>query len=140
MGNISKLIKLDLLTASDVDKVLRNISKYDPKNRLEDRWDKKFYQLVPVLHKYENGLKFLNTYGHVRNTYFKKLEQYHPDRNFELQQAFCQVEYYIDGYYPKYGNLLCSYLDRYKLMNEVYLQLFKDEKYAIVLKTIKSFK
>lgn len=104
----------------DVKEVLENLDKRDPRKRTYNSWDKKFEELVPVLYKYDEALEFLNTYGHVLDTYFALLTE-EDLNNAAFQLALCKVEYneYALHYYCCYSNLLHRFLSEWDFCDEV---------------------
>ena len=118
----------------DVKEVLENMDKRDPRKRSANKWDKKFEELVPVLYKYDEALEFVNTYGHVCDTYFKLLSE-EDLNNAAFQLALCKVRYneYALHYYCCYSNLLHCFLDKWDFCDEVKEELKKSvEKNAVV--------
>lgn len=103
-----------------VKEVLENLDKRDPRKRCANKWDKKFKELVPVLYKYDEALDFLNTYGHVCDTYFESLTE-EDVKNVAFQLALCKVEYneYALHYFCCYSNLLYCFLSKWDFCDEV---------------------
>ena len=64
--------------------LLANLDTSDPKKRSVNIWDRKFWELVPILYKYDDALDFINTYGHVSETYFTVLS-YVDSQNIVFQ-------------------------------------------------------
>lgn len=116
-----KRLSFNQLSEADrVSVVLNHLDKSDPSKRRKNKWDEEFYKLVPVFHKYNEALDFLNTYGYVCDTYFQELKKYNPEKNLYLQMRFCETK--KDGFWKrfvcKYPNLLFWYLRSWDLSME----------------------
>lgn len=103
-----------------VKKVLANLDKRNPKRRSENVWDRKFKELVPILHKYDEALEFLNIYGYVCDTYFEELS-YTDAQNIVFQLGLCEVcdNLFNGGKQCRYPNLLHGFLCRWDFRSEV---------------------
>jgi hypothetical protein len=102
-----------------VKEVLANLDKSDPKKRPVNVWDKKFWELVPILYKYEEALEFLDTYGHVCDTYFKVLS-FEDSQNIVFQLTLCEVvDTCSGGKRCRYPNLLHGFLLNWDFRDEV---------------------
>ena len=118
-----------------VQEVLANLDKTDLRKRPVNVWDRKFWELVPILYKYEEALEFLDTYGHVCDTYFKVLS-YDDARNIVFQLSLCEVK--VNRYDGKkccrYPNVLHVFLQNWDFRDEVKMQIKNDpQKEPIVL-------
>ncbi len=103
-----------------VKEVLANLDKSDPRKRTYNAWDKKFEELVPILYKYEEALEFLDTYGHVCDTYFKVLS-FSDAQNVVFQLSLCEVyESSLSAEKRcRYPNLLHAFLQQWDFRDEV---------------------
>lgn len=131
--------KLDSLSEADVMFVLQKMNCTNPKWRKLDIYDEYFSYLVPIMHKFDEVLWFLNRYGFVCDTYVRSLQE--PEKNLDLQRRLCQVyipEYFKD-YRLKYSNILCRYLRNYNLAPELEEELAKDDKYLNVISVCQMF-
>lgn len=112
--------------------VLERMDKTDPDKRSPDQWDKRFRQIVPVLHRYDSALAYLQQYGYLCQQYFSLVQN--PQNNPELQRIFCRVRFLplSKEQAVKYPNLLCSYLERWDFCPQVLQEIFGDAKYASI--------
>ncbi len=124
--------KSELFSEEYVCNVLERMDKSDPAKRCPNAWDERFRQMVPVLHKYDAALAYLQKYGYLCDTYFSCLQN--PQDQPELQRCFCRVEKYANtnDYALEYPNLVCAYLRRWDFCEEVYNEVFGEEKYSSV--------
>ncbi len=129
--------KEDLSPEEKVMRVLYAMDKTNPQRRARNVWDKRFAQLVPELHLYDRALEFINTYGHVCDTYIQLLAE--PEKNAELQFRLCKVAIsaYSDRYRAKYPNVLWGYLGHYDLLPEVKSLVLDDAKYEHIAEIYK---
>lgn len=117
----------------NVIEILEHIDKRNPSTRPLNVWDVCFQKVIPVVYKYDKACRILCMYGYVCDTYFAGLGD--EDICLELQRKFCEVEYkeYAGKYYLKYSNLLCNYLRRWDLAEEIKQELFDNPKYQDVV-------
>lgn len=140
LGRLFDEKKPEDLSEVEVMKILRKMNVSNPKNREQDCVDRQFLRLLPILHKHNLSLNFLNVYGYVCDTYFEHLKA--ADRTLELQYRLCEVWYhdYTGRYFAKYSNLLSGYLKRWDFASEVIAEIFSDEKYQDVVRIYKMFR
>ena len=131
-GRLFDARKPEDLSEDEVMKILRKMDISDPAKRKQNCIDKQFVRLIPILHKHEKALSFLNVYGYVRDTYLDHLKK--ADRTLELQWKVCQFEpcKHSLKHFAKYSNLLSGYLKRWDFASEVVAEIFSDEKYQDV--------
>lgn len=122
--------KPELFSEDYVLNVLKHMDKSNPQCRYPNKWDTLFRDIIPVLHKYDSALAYLERYGYLAETYFSKLK--FPEHNVALQSTICSVQKSIFNgeYVAKYPGLLCRYLSRWNLASDVYDQVFNDDKYG----------
>lgn len=132
--------KCNTLSEAAVMTILEKMDHTDPEKRKKNVYDTYFSYLVPIMHKHEKVLKFLNTYGYVRDTYFSLLKE--PEKNLELQRCICSVHIpcYMKEYRLAYSNLLCEYLKRYDLVPEIKVMIFNDDIYQDAGRVYKMFR
>lgn len=110
-----------------VEELLKNLDKTDPRERTFNLWDKKFKELTPVLYKYDEALEFINKFGHIEETYFLNLTD-EDAKNIAFQRKICSVRKgFLPGeYYAEYSNLLVRFLKRWDLDEVVKAELQND--------------
>ncbi len=111
-----------------VQEVLINLDRTDLRKRPVNKWDRKFWELVPILYKYDFALDFLNRYGFVLETYFKVLS-YADAQNIVFQLTLCEVdESFITGEkHCRYPNVLHVFLQNWDFRDEVKTQIKNDQ-------------
>ena len=110
-----------------VRKVLENLDKTDLRKRPVNEWDRKFWELAPILYRYDFALDFLDTYGHVLDTYFKVLS-YVDSQNIVFQLTLCEVEESsVTGKKCcRYPNVLHGFLRQWDFREEVKKEIKND--------------
>ena len=114
--------------------LLANLDTSDPKKRPVNIWDRKFWELAPILYKYDDALDFINTYGHVCETYFTVLSSA-DFQNLVFQLSLCEtVDVCYDGKRCRYPNLLHGFLKHWDFREEVKNEIKNNPDKAPVLR------
>ncbi len=130
--------KTCLLSEEEVMSLLERVDRSDPKKRKIDWFDLCFERLIPFLPMFpsDEPLVFISKYGYLEQTFWNVLDNDgNIGRDVFFQYRLCEVTSSRKAglFYPKFGNLLFGYIQRYDLLPQVKDALFDNPMYARVV-------
>lgn len=128
LGRLFDVRKPEDLSEEEVMRILRKMDINDPEKRKQNCIDRQFLRLIPILHKHEKAMRFLDIYAYPCKVYLDNLTK--AARNLEMQRSLCKVQCSksVGEYFPAYPSLLAHYLMLWDLASEVVADIYADPK------------